>query len=290
MQAFATVLPVTPRQPRTPACTAAVRAASFAGRAAAARVLRANKSANYYGARFTAKQPAVTFTVECKKRTEEKQNKALLLDCDGVIADTERDGHRISFNRAFEEFGINAEWGVEEYGELVKIGGGKERMTAYFDQVGWPEAAIAKHGGGDKKKLIAELHKLKTKLFMDLVGRGELPARPGIVRLVDEAIAADYRISFDGLFAGDMVSKKKPHPEIYIKASEFLNVPPEKCVVIEDSGIGLEAAKAANMNCIVTLSSYTGGENFNGADAIVPSLDEGNVTLTTLEDLINKRA
>ena len=54
---------------------------------------------------------------------------ALLFDCDGVLVDTERDGHRVTFNQAFKEKGLTCEWGVEEYGELVKIGGGKERMT-----------------------------------------------------------------------------------------------------------------------------------------------------------------
>ena len=54
---------------------------------------------------------------------------ALLFDCDGVLVDTEKDGHRVSFNMAFKEKGLTSVWGVEEYGDLVKIGGGKERMT-----------------------------------------------------------------------------------------------------------------------------------------------------------------
>jgi beta-phosphoglucomutase-like phosphatase (HAD superfamily) len=54
---------------------------------------------------------------------------ALLFDCDGVLADTERDGHRVTFNAAFRQKGLSCEWSVEEYGELLKIGGGKERMT-----------------------------------------------------------------------------------------------------------------------------------------------------------------
>jgi hypothetical protein len=54
---------------------------------------------------------------------------ALLFDCDGVLADTERDGHRVTFNAAFEAKGLAHRWSVEEYGELLKIGGGKERMT-----------------------------------------------------------------------------------------------------------------------------------------------------------------
>ena len=61
------------------------------------------------------------------------QMAALLWDCDGVLADTERDGHRVSFNRVFSERSLGFEWGVEEYGKLCEVGGGKERMTAYFN-------------------------------------------------------------------------------------------------------------------------------------------------------------
>ena len=65
--------------------------------------------------------------------------KALIFDCDGVLVDTERDAHRVGFNRAFAEMGIDAEWDVELYGKLLLVAGGKERMTAYFNQYGWPE-------------------------------------------------------------------------------------------------------------------------------------------------------
>jgi phosphoglycolate phosphatase-like HAD superfamily hydrolase len=65
---------------------------------------------------------------------------ALLFDCDGVLADTERDGHRVSFNKAFGENGFGFEWDVDEYGRLCEIGGGKERMTHYFNlpENSWP--------------------------------------------------------------------------------------------------------------------------------------------------------
>lgn len=57
---------------------------------------------------------------------------AILFDCDGVLADTERDGHRLAFNIAFKENGIDEEWGEERYGKLLEVGGGKERMTAHW--------------------------------------------------------------------------------------------------------------------------------------------------------------
>ena len=109
--------------------------------------------------------------------------KALIFDCDGVLVDTERDGHRVAFNRAFAQKGYGIEWDVELYGELLRISGGKERMKYYFEQEGWPE------GVTDKDSLIADLHKSKTDIFMGIIESGELALRPGVARLVNEAIA-----------------------------------------------------------------------------------------------------
>ncbi|CAM6104096.1 unnamed protein product [Calypogeia fissa] len=221
---------------------------------------------------------------------------ALLFDCDGVLVDTERDGHRISFNNAFTEKGFDTVWDVELYGELLKIGGGKERMTHYFNKYGWPESAPKDIDG--RKELVVTLHKRKTTLFMDLVEKGSLPLRPGVARLVDEALDSGVNVAVCStsnekavsaivrimlgperaskirIFAGDVVPMKKPHPAIYLLASTTLGVPPERCVVIEDSHIGLSAAKAAGMKCIVTKSGYTEEENFSEADAIFDSIGD----------------
>ena len=114
---------------------------------------------------------------------------ALIFDCDGVIVDTEKDGHRIAFNKAFSAKGIHAEWGVEEYKELVHVAGGKERMRHYFNEMGWPAQYP------DNDLLIKDLHKLKTDLFMGLIESGSLPLRPGVARLMDEAIAEGIKLA-----------------------------------------------------------------------------------------------
>ncbi|WP_336920025.1 hypothetical protein [Altererythrobacter lauratis] len=107
--------------------------------------------------------------------------KALIFDCDGVLVDTERDAHRVGFNLAFKQFGIEAEWSVELYARLLLTAGGKERMTVYFDEFGWPEDQVVKFGG--KQELIAALHKEKTRLTSEIVA--DLPVRPGILRIID---------------------------------------------------------------------------------------------------------
>lgn len=70
------------------------------------------------------------------------------------------------------------------------------------------------------------------------------------------------------VFAGDVVPRKKPDPAIYLLAASTFDVDPPSCVVVEDSAIGLAAAKAAGMKCIITKSGYTAEEDFLDADAV----------------------
>ena len=227
--------------------------------------------------------------------------KALIFDCDGVLVDTERDGHRVGFNRAFKEFGIDAEWSVDLYAKLLLVAGGKERIRAYFDEYGWPEHASSDE---ERDELIKQLHKRKTAIVSELVNGGELPLRPGISRIVDEAIAAgvivgvcttsnpafidavldlfgpERKKKFAFVHAGDCVAKKKPDPEIYELAKISLKLPAHECMVIEDSRNGLLAATAAGLPTLITTSTYTVDEDFTGAVKVVPELgDEPNVNV-----------
>jgi HAD superfamily hydrolase (TIGR01509 family) len=230
--------------------------------------------------------------------------KAIIFDCDGVLVDTERDGHRVAFNRAFAALGIDAEWDVPLYAELLLIAGGKERMRAYFDRFGWPQGRAE-----TRDELILALHKTKTAIFVDLIAGGELPLRPGVMRIVDEAIAAGVRLGvcttsafesidgvlnllgperkakFDFVHAGDVVKKKKPDPEIYELAKQSLGLPVHECIVIEDSRNGLLAATGAGLPTVITTSAYTTDEDFTGAAIVVPELGDAPHVRLTLEDL-----
>ena len=59
-----------------------------------------------------------------------------------------------------------------------------------------------------------------------------------------------------------------------------------RCVVVEDSRIGLRAAKAAGMTCVVTKSSYTGSEDFAGADAVHDCIGDEGSERFSLNDLV----
>ncbi len=228
------------------------------------------------------------------------------------MADTERDGHRPAFNKAFQLNGIDEEWGVERYGVLLETGGGKERMTAHWNEVGWPSVMPNDDEGRAAK--VKELHLQKTDIFMDLIDEGSIPLRPGVLRLVDEAIEngvklavcstsnekavsnlvktlmGDERRSKFQIFAGDMVKAKKPAPDVYLMAVEEMGLDKSRCCIVEDTHIGLGAAKAAGISCLVTKSSYSQSEDFTGASKIVDELGddaENGVTISTLTSLLN---
>jgi HAD superfamily hydrolase (TIGR01509 family) len=217
---------------------------------------------------------------------------ALVFDQDGVIIDTERDGHRVAFNRTFKEFGFSCEWGVEEYHGLLQIAGGKERMRHYLHTKGFGVDVDP----ADEGDLIKRLHERKTRLFIEMLKGGDLPLRPGIRRIMREAAALGLRlgicttsdekaarvvagtllhdINFDLLLAGDVVQKKKPDPEIYLLALERMRLDPGECIVFEDSQNGVRAAAAAGMNIVATTNGYTENEDLGGADIVVTCLGD----------------
>ncbi len=218
--------------------------------------------------------------------------RAVVFDVDGTIAETERDGHRVAFNRAFKEAGIPVEWDVETYRSYLRVGGGKERIRMQLDELDYGDPS-------ERDDLILRIHKRKTEIFGDIVREGNLPIRPGIKRLITEIHNAGLKLAvastsqkaavetvihmllgeeifrwFDIILAGDVVSRKKPDPEIYMLAALRLGIEPDQCVVVEDSGIGCAAAVAAGMNCLVTTDYYTGDDRFDGAGLVANSLGD----------------
>jgi len=219
---------------------------------------------------------------------------ALLFDCDGVLAETERDGHRAAYNRAMWELGIEAEWSEEEYGDLVLISGGKERLKYYFNK--YPSRFPSDKYHSD---LIQSIYLKKTEIFKSMVDRGSLPPRPGIARVFREAhenglflfvcstshqesvetlLSRNYGKEcltwFTKLYCGDVVAKKKPAPDIYLLAKNEFNLDANRCFVIEDSRNGLLAALGAEMHCLITQSFYTVGEDFSEADITTTCLGD----------------
>jgi beta-phosphoglucomutase-like phosphatase (HAD superfamily) len=221
------------------------------------------------------------------------RERALILDCDGVLADTERDGHLVAFNQTFEELGFPFRWSEEEYGDLLKIGGGKERMRGYL--AAHPEIDL----GADLDEKIVAAHKRKSEIYIELVDQGRLPGRPGVKRLVEEALDAGWQVAvastsatrsveavlrsvvgeqtrsrIAGVWAGDIVPAKKPAPDIYLLTLKELGRGPDEAVVVEDSESGALAAANAGLRHVVTVSSFTADDPFPAAAIVVSDLGE----------------
>jgi HAD superfamily hydrolase (TIGR01509 family) len=230
----------------------------------------------------------------------------LIFDCDGVLADTERYGHLAAFNLTFEEFGLPVRWSEEEYGRKLAIAGGKERMSSLLTDDFVREAGLPADPDG-QRAAVAEWHARKTARYTQMVAAGELPGRPGIARIVGDALDAGWTLAvastssepsvravldhvvgteraarFALVLAGDVVEKKKPAPDIYELAVERLGADPAETLVVEDSRNGLLAAVGAGLRCVVTVNGYTRDEDFSEAVLVVSSLGDPGGERTTV--------
>lgn len=222
---------------------------------------------------------------------------ALIFDCDGVLADTERYGHLPAFNQTFAEFGLPVHWSTADYQQKLRIGGGKERMASLLT----PEFIAAAGLPADTAALqaaVAAWHRRKTRIYADLVASGSVLPRPGIARITAEALTAGWHLAVAStsaepsvratlehavgwrqahkieVFAGDVVPRKKPAPDIYLLALERLQVPAGRAVVVEDSRNGLQAAAGAGTTCVITVNGFTEDEDFSEAALVVSSLGD----------------
>lgn len=241
---------------------------------------------------------------------------ALLWDVDGTLAETERDGHRRAFNRAFAAAGLPLHWDAEAYGSWLAIAGGAERIRAALHQLeGQPPAP----------ERVAALQAAKQSHYAALMASGALRLRPGVAELIRDAAAAGWRqvivttsgraavtalaarllgelaAAFHFWVCGDDVRRKKPDPEAYRQALHRLGCRPDQVLCLEDSTAGLTSASDAGLPCLVTLSHYgrlEPLERFAAARAVLselgpdrevrrgPACQPGRITLSYLESLV----
>jgi HAD superfamily hydrolase (TIGR01509 family) len=215
---------------------------------------------------------------------------ALIFDVDGTLAETE-EAHRESFNAAFAEAGLPWAWSRDDYRELLKVTGGKERIAHFMalppadDTLAFPMA--------ERDAFIRRLHARKTELYTASVASGSVALRPGIEALMDEARRRGLKIAiatttsrpnvdalleaalgegaaarFAAIACGDMVKAKKPAPDVYELALEGLALPASRAVAIEDSWNGVRSARAAGLKVIGIPSLYSAGDDFSEATLV----------------------
>lgn len=217
---------------------------------------------------------------------------ALLWDVDGTLAETERDGHRVAFNQAFEDCGLSWRWDEDNYGALLAVAGGRRRLLRYMAQR--PDAPALPD---ERQALATRVHTLKNRHYGELVRAGVITLRPGVADVVDAARSAGWRLAittttsrvnlevllqsqfgpqwrrvFDVTVCAAEAGADKPDPAIYQRALALLRLPPLACLAIEDNPGGAASARAADVPVLVTRSHYFAHATIDGAIAIGPGL------------------
>jgi HAD superfamily hydrolase (TIGR01509 family) len=219
--------------------------------------------------------------------------RALIWDVDGTIAETERDGHCVAFNLAFEEAGLAWRWSPDYYGPLLHVAGGRDRIL--HDMAQRPDAPA---GAAEREALARALHLRKNAIYAERVAAGALSPRPGVLRLMDEADAAgvklgiatttstsnvqalftnffgsDWRLRFAAVVCAEDAPQLKPHPQVYLRALQALAVDAGEAFALEDTPNGLLAAQAAGIACGITRSAFFVHDRYPGAAWVRPDLD-----------------
>jgi HAD superfamily hydrolase (TIGR01509 family) len=219
--------------------------------------------------------------------------KALLWDVDGTLAETERDGHLVAFNMAFDACGLPWRWSESAYGDLLRITGGRERLM--FDMSQRADAPPL----SERDAVARAIHAKKNALYAALVRSHAIALRGGVQALMQQCRERGVRMGIttttsrsnvdallsvnlgprwaDGfavIVCGEDVQHKKPDPEVYVKALRALDIGPLEAVAIEDSPGGVLAARAANIPVVVTRSTFFATTPIEGAIAIGPGLHD----------------
>jgi len=216
--------------------------------------------------------------------------RALVFDVDGTLADTEREGHLPACNEAFARLGYPVRWTWEEFRAMLCIPGSALRMRLALSGLkppAHPEEIAAR---------VAELVELKGRLYIEKY-LPRLPLRPGVAGLIEEALARGVRLAivsssretqieallrhrlgvaarrFHPVLGQGAGVKTAPGSPLYRRCVAALGTAPAETLAIEDSQVGLQAAREAGLPCAVFYNDYTFGESFAGAALVARSLE-----------------
>lgn len=225
--------------------------------------------------------------------------------------------HRQALNDAFERLVVcdvkdePVQWSEKEYAGMQALASGTaQQLREYFGRAGWPLSA---GDAAQREALVAGVAQLKDARFREMVEDGDIEARPGVLRILDEAVAAglkvavcsrDSRASLEPslravlgeervealnatLTGEDVFPAASPDPAIYKQAAQRLGLRPQDCLVFESSPAGLKAAREAGCRCVVTYTDETKQQQFPGAERIISAL--GFPANVTVQELVANR-
>ena len=215
--------------------------------------------------------------------------RAYLFDVDGTLAETE-EVHRNAFNAAFDRAGLGWQWSRDEYRDLLKTSGGKERIKKHTSNIGSPDVL--------SDQQIKDLHHSKTEIYRDLANSALTP-RDGVMALIEWARRTGVTLAictttsrsnidalvkrfwncapediFAGIYCAETAPQKKPDPQVYCQALDDLGFSAQDALAFEDSHNGLTAARRAGLDVIVTPAIYTSHEDHGDATDCLTDLTQ----------------
>ena len=210
-------------------------------------------------------------------------------DVDGTLADTEMDGHRPAFNRAFADLGLPLHWDRAEYAQRLEIPGGLRRVKRACEEMDFSLSQ-------DQLEKIRERKRLH---YSAEIAAGGVGWRPGVKRLLKSlsdggiqnwivtssgrasvnallAVSPEVQTTFSGIITADDVQHGKPSPDLYRLAMSRASVDADDALAIEDSLAGLDSALGAGLPCLITPSPWEKelSTRLNDAVAVVNHLGE----------------
>jgi len=213
-------------------------------------------------------------------------------DLDGTIANTELEAHLPAFNYAFNDLGINWNWDINQYIQLLSINGGKNRIAHYAKS----------RNDALSDELILKIHEKKQFHYLEIIKKNCVRFKIGVFRLINELhrkkvrqfivtsssrnqvdLLVQYLFNgfnpFEFIISSEDVELKKPNPLPYLKAIQLSGINKNNSIVFEDSNPGLKSSLAANLPTIFVPSNIpiVLEENIK-LDCILDSLgDQNNV-------------
>lgn len=182
--------------------------------------------------------------------------KAIVFDLDGVLCNTDK-YHYLAWKQLTDELGINFD---EQINNRLRGIGRMDSLNIILESY---EEAFS----NEEKVALTEKKNTYYKKYLEDLSEKDL--LPEIKDTLDKLRAKKLKLAigssskntklilkqlglgnyFDAISDGTNIHKSKPDPEVYLKASIFLNIQPQDCLVVEDALSGIQAATAAGMDC-----------------------------------------